>query len=218
VWRPVVLTGLIGLVLIVGVAKRDSLIGLEREGSAAVTRESTYMRASFTYVSWEMFKDKPFLGFGFGQFPREKETYLSDRSTALHLESIRGYVHHNTFLSVLTETGLVGFIIYLAMLATWTRNGWRLWNSANAPGWFRAHGLMLLSALLCYTAQMVFHDVTYSPIDNSMIFLLAGIAAGLQTEPASATFKTTKLAADPLRSNALRSNATSMGTPVLADI
>ncbi len=97
---------------------------------------------------------------------------------------------------MLTETGLVGFIIYLAMLATWARNGWRLWNSANAPKWIRAHGLMLLSALLCYMAQMVFHDVTYSPIDNSMIFLLAGIATGLQTEPAPAVCKPTTVVAN----------------------
>ena len=29
---------------------------------------------------------------------------------------------------------------------------------------------------------MVFHDVTYSPIDNTCLFLLAGLASGLLLE------------------------------------
>jgi O-antigen ligase len=178
-WRPVVLAGVAAVALLAVVTQWDSLVAFRREDSAAVTRESTYMRASFAYVSLKMFQDRPLWGVGFGQFPRENRVYLSDRSSDLHLESIRGYVHHNTPLCILVEMGLLGLIAYVAFLAAWARNGWRLWKCRGQPTWARAHGLILLAALVCYTAQMVFHDVTYSPIDNTLLYLLAGLASGL---------------------------------------
>jgi O-antigen ligase len=181
-WRPVVLVGLASLALLVGITQWDRLIGFQREGSAAQTRESTYMRASFAYVSWEIFKDYPIFGCGFGQFSRVNQTYLTDHSTDLRLESIRGYVHHNTFLCVLTETGVVGFGVYVAMLGGWIRCGWALWQKKSAPRWVRAHGLMLSSTVLLFTVQMVFHDVTYSPVDNSLIMLLVGMGVNLQSK------------------------------------
>jgi O-antigen ligase len=178
-WRPLILGGLTAVALLAIVTQWDSLVAFRREDSAAVTRESTYMRASFAYVSLQMFKDRPLRGVGFGQFTRRNRTYLSDRSTALHLESIRGYVHHNTPLCVLVEMGLIGLLVYLAFFAAWLRNGWRLWKNRQQPNWARAHGLILIAALACYAAQMIFHDVTYSPIDNTLLYLLAGLASGL---------------------------------------
>jgi O-antigen ligase len=179
-WRPLVLGGLTAVALLAVVTQWESLVAFQREDSAAVTRESTYMRASFAYVSLQMFKDRPLWGFGFGQFPRENRVYLGDRRPELRLESIRGYVHHNTPLCILVEMGLIGLLVYLALFAAWARNGWRLWRNRQQPNWVRAHGLVLLAGLACYTAQMIFHDVTYSPIDNTMLYLLAGLASGLQ--------------------------------------
>ena len=101
---------------VMSVVQLDSLANLQREGSATEARTSADMRASFAYVSWQMFLDRPILGFGFGQFYREKLPYLSDHSTPLQLELIRDFIHHNTYLSLLTETGIVGLGLYLAIL------------------------------------------------------------------------------------------------------
>ena len=177
-WRPVVLGGLAAAALMLTVTQLDSLTDLQREGSATEARESAGMRASFSYVSWQMFWDRPLWGFGFGQFPNEKLPYLSDRSTPLQLELIRDYIHHNTYLSLLTETGLIGLGLFLAILACWIRFGWRLTRDGNPP-WVRAHGVLLLGALAMYCTQMLFHDVSYTAVDNSLIFFLAGIASGL---------------------------------------
>ena len=84
------------------------------------------MRESFAYVSWQMFWDRPIWGCGFGHFYEEKLPYLSDRRTPLKLEEIRDYIHHNTYLSLLTETGVIGLGLFLAVLACWIRVGWQL--------------------------------------------------------------------------------------------
>ncbi len=178
IWRPIVLGALVSTALVMSVVQLDSLANLQREGSATEARTSADMRASFAYVSWQMFLDRPILGFGFGQFYREKLPYLSDRSTPLQLELIRDFIHHNTYLSLLTETGLVGLGLYLAILIAWARRGWRLARSDN-PAWVRAHGVLLLGALATYAVQMLFHEVSYTTLDNSLLFLLAGIAVGL---------------------------------------
>lgn len=177
--RVVALGGMAAAAILVLAFKGSDLVSLEREASGAVTRESTYMRVSFGYVSWQMFKDRPLAGFGFGQFPRENLPYLSDRDTSLHLEAIRGYIHHNTFLSVLVELGLVGFILFVMLLLLWTRSGLSLWRDRTAPDWMRAHALLMLACLAMYLSQLMFHEVSYSPQENSLIFLLAGVTTGL---------------------------------------
>jgi O-antigen ligase len=178
IWRPLVLGSLVSAALVLSVAQLGSLTNLQREGSATEARESAGMRASFAYVSWEMFLDRPILGFGFGQFYREKLPYLSDRTTPLELELIRDFIHHNTYLSLLTETGLVGLGLYLAILCGFARRGWRLCRDGN-PQWMCAHGTLLLGALATYALQMMFHEVSYTAIDNSLLMLLAGMAVGL---------------------------------------
>lgn len=179
-WRIVGLGAVLAAGLLVSVVNLDSLLGFQREGSAAETRNSASMRLSFAYVSWLMFLDRPILGHGFGEFPTAKLPYLDDRSVDLQLGMIREYAHHNTYLSLLTEVGLVGLGLFLAILALWGWNAWKLWSNQNAPAWARAQGLLLLGALPMYGLQALGHDLTYTPLDNSLLFLLAGLNAALR--------------------------------------
>ena len=96
-------------------------MGLEREGTAGESHHSVDQRKSFAYVSWQMFKDHPLMGVGFGRFYDRKLPYLSDRSQEFELESLRPLDHHNTLLSLLVETGLAGLAAFVALLAAWAR-------------------------------------------------------------------------------------------------
>lgn len=166
------------------VFKLDALVGLQREGTVADTRQSVDMRGSFAYVSWLMFQDHPILGFGFGQFPSAKLDYLSDRSTAMPLEQIRGYVHHNGYLSLLTETGLVGLALFLTVPIGWSYRAWRLWQEKELPSWERSVAPMTLGVLALYLCQLMFHELSYTPLDHSLVFFIAGLNANLTTEAA----------------------------------
>ncbi len=184
-WRPMLVATLITAALFMTISQLDSVTSLKREGNATEARESATMRACFAYVSWQMFLDRPLFGFGFGQFYQEKLAYLSDRTTPLELELIRDYIHHNTYLDLLTETGLVGLSLFLIVLSGWIRTAWRLSREEN-PLWVRAHGVLMLGALGTYAVQMMFHEVSYTVLDNGLLFFLAGIAAGLAPQFAAA--------------------------------
>jgi O-antigen ligase len=126
-----------------------------------------------------MFLDRPLFGCGFGQYFPESRPYLSDRSTDLPLEKARPYVQHNVFLALLTETGLLGAGLYVALLALWGRNAWRLWRWDEAPLAMRQCGLLFLALLAVYLSNAMFHDLAIIPMVNMLLFFLAGVMAGL---------------------------------------
>ena len=178
--RIVALAAVVCIGAVAALGNLDRLIAFQREGSAAETAQSVHMRGAFAYVSWKMFLDRPVWGFGFGRFPEAKLPYLADRQTDLPLETIRGYVHHNTFLSLLTETGLLGLAMFLGLLAAWARAGWQLLRQPLVTPWAKAQGLFFLAALACYLPQAVFHEMSYLPHDQALLFFLAGLTVGLE--------------------------------------
>ncbi|HEY6565636.1 MAG TPA: O-antigen ligase family protein, partial [Pirellulaceae bacterium] len=177
-FRRVVLYAMIA-VAVLAMPLKDRFLNLDRELGSQETLESSRMRAVFAYVSWLMFQDRPLAGFGFGHFPHEKLPYLNDRDTELRLESIRDYIHHNSYLSLLVELGGPGLAVYLMVLWSWGRLSWRLWHDQQAPDWMRGQALFGLVVLSNSLAQMAFHEVSYSPFENGVLFLVAGTVSGL---------------------------------------
>ena len=179
-WRAMVLGSIVTVGLLVAATNWEKIVSLERgDNSAESTRESAQLRKSFAYVSWQMFLDRPILGTGFGQFARDKVPYLDDRTVDLRLEPIRDWGHHNTFLSLLTEEGAVGLGLFLLLLGGWVVRAWRLRQDGWAEPASRTHAVVFLAALGVYGFQLMFHDVTFTPLDNSLVFFLAGITANL---------------------------------------
>jgi O-antigen ligase len=125
-----------------------------------------------------MFCDHPVLGVGFGRFYDAKLPYLSDRRQQIELESIRGLHHHNTLLSILTETGLVGIAAFMAVLIAWVRAAWVLATRAEQQ-WYRAHGVLMVAILVNYLSSALFHDLTLLPSQELLVFLMAVFTVNL---------------------------------------
>lgn len=178
-WRlPTFTVAAVGGLCLAAVAW-SSVVGLKREGTAGESHHSVDQRKSFAYVSWQMFKDHPFLGVGFGRFYDRKLPYLSDRSRAFELESLRSLHHHNTLLGLLTETGMIGLAAFLGLLAAWGRGAWtlvRLPTTTSLP-WVRSLGVLMLAVLVNYLASAVFHDLTLVPSQQWLLFFVAGLTA-----------------------------------------
>ncbi|MEX0585873.1 MAG: WecB/TagA/CpsF family glycosyltransferase [Pirellulales bacterium] len=183
-WRLPALSAasVVGVVLVA--ASWSSVMGLKREGTAEEAEHSVNQRESFAYVSWQMFKDHPLFGAGFGHFYEAKMPYLSDRRQEVELESIRSLDHHNTFLGVLTETGLVGLAAFCAVLVAWARQAWLLAKRVDGLAWMRAAGVLMLAILVNYLCSAMFHDLTLLPAQEMLLFLFAGLTVNLSVESA----------------------------------
>jgi O-antigen ligase len=177
--RPLILAAGSAACLAVGLLMGEQLLAFRRDTSAGDTRHSIFQRSAFAYVSWQMFLDRPILGVGFGNFYRAKLAYLADRRVDLPLDSIRDLEHHNTPLSVLTETGMVGLAVYASLLAAWGAAAWRLVRNREGDEPKRTVGLLMLGTLAAYATTALFHDFTLTPCDPLFLFYLAAIAVRL---------------------------------------
>ncbi|NUQ64786.1 MAG: O-antigen ligase family protein [Pirellulales bacterium] len=171
---------LVGAVVVASGWERFLAFKRDRNLDAQAAAESVELRPVLAMVAWKMFLDRPLAGCGFGQYLSASRDYVSDRSTDLVLEKAAPYVQHNTFLALLTETGLPGAALFVAVLVLWSREAWRLWRTPTAPLWVRQTGLLLLVLTSNYAINAMFHDVSIIAMVNMLLFFLAGVTTGLR--------------------------------------
>ena len=171
------LTAIVG-----GLVVGPSLVAFKREYSEAETLESTKMRGAFAYVSMQMFKDSPITGFGFNQFQVYNRPYLDDRTTNIRLESIRGYVHHNSYLSLIVDLGLVGATLYMIAAICMLRNCWVIWVHPTASAYARSGAVLSFCVIAVHGIQMAFHDVSFSSIENTILMMALGMSQVFRDE------------------------------------
>ncbi|TWT89700.1 O-Antigen ligase [Pseudobythopirellula maris] len=179
-WRLTATLGsavLMGLVLTVG---WSAIVNLEREDSGGVSAHSVQQREAFAYVSAQMVRDYPLVGVGFGRFYDKKLPYLSDRRQSFELESLRELHHHNTFLSLLTETGMLGLALYLSVLAGALVAAWRLVHSPLASDAERTLGYLLVATVAIYAPSALFHDLSLVHSDQWLVFVITGLGVGAE--------------------------------------
>ncbi len=111
-WRPLVVSGVVVVAIVVGVAVvavSPGTFGLENTSEDTVNK-ATAGRAKLIEGGLEMVRDRPVVGFGSGSFAavyRERKRVVSPVAAA---ES------HTIPLTVAAEQGLVGLLAYLALL------------------------------------------------------------------------------------------------------
>lgn len=169
--RTLILGTLFMSTVVGGLVLGPSLMAFKREYSEAETLESTRMRGAFAYVSVQMFKDSPITGFGFNQFQVYNRAYLDDRTTNIRLESIRGYVHHNSYLSLVVDLGLIGATLYLIAAICLIRNCWVIWIHPTASPLARSSAVLSFCVIAVHALQMAFHEVSFSSIENTILMM-----------------------------------------------
>jgi O-antigen ligase len=148
---------------------------------------SAKLRPIFVEVAWKMFRDRPLWGCGFGHYAREKYPYLKSADASQPLTMTKRYMQHNVFLAFLTETGLIGLGGLLAILVVIAMAGWKLWQDQNQDSLTRCFGLLLIAALLNYSINGMFHDVSIIPLSNLLLLFLWGLVNNLNTAKAAET-------------------------------
>jgi putative inorganic carbon (hco3(-)) transporter len=137
-------------------------------------------RVDLWRVGWRMVDAHPIQGVGAGNFPISSVHYLLQpgRTTEDSLIVDQPKVPHNIYLNVLAELGVVGFMLFAAILASC------LWSSLAAARTFArsgdvateiaARGLFL--ALVCYLVA----DFFSSQLFGKQLWLLLAIALALR--------------------------------------
>jgi O-antigen ligase len=116
----------------------------------------------------------PLDGVGIGNFPLRSVDFLV-RPGVLHNDSyvvVEPLEAHNIYLQLLAETGIVGFLLFAAVVATALRCGWQA-TRARAPG--RDHDLMVLAevTLVATVAVLVANFFAPGLFDKQMWLLFA---------------------------------------------
>lgn len=157
---------------------KDQLIRLKRDRylTAEDAAKSIELRPLLAVVAWEMFKDHPVAGHGFGQYREHSGPYHEIRSYGLPLEQARRYYQHNVVLSILVDSGLVGLTLLTTILGSLAGIGWQLARGRGVGKQQRAIGILLLGTLAAYLCNGMFHDVSVIPMVHMFLFYIAGLA------------------------------------------
>jgi O-antigen ligase len=89
---------------------------------------------------------------------------------------------HNSFLSLLAELGVIGLLVYLALIATIVRFGLRLYRLApNLRG--RIQGIMLVGITVAYLMPAFFANTLYlKQLSNVYFYVIVGGMIGVYGE------------------------------------
>ncbi|TWU26208.1 O-Antigen ligase [Novipirellula galeiformis] len=160
---------------------KDQFLRMKRDKNltSADAEKSIQLRPLLAVVAWEMFKDHPIKGHGFGQYFTHSGKYHSVRSYDMPLEDARPYAQHNVFLAILVDSGLIGLSMLIGVLVIVSSMAWNLARNQGHSVAIRNGGLIWLGTFAAYFCNGMFQDVTIIPMVNMYLFFAAGIVVTL---------------------------------------
>jgi O-antigen ligase len=99
-------------------------------------------------AGWAVWRDSPITGVGIGGFAPAAQDYLDFRT------QIEDLPPHNMFVGLLSETGIVGFLLFAVLIGGCMRRAWRAYKRSNpqrpdaSAVWLIAVGLLIAGGLL----------------------------------------------------------------------
>jgi O-antigen ligase len=158
--------GALGLALLLSVETTGNSLSSRAEESSPVL-----FRAAMYEAGWQMFLEKPVLGWG-----EDIQLELERRVRDFHQEA---YFFHNTFLEIAVQHGLWGLSLYAWMVVELLRLGYkRRVFSGRGDGAFPDHGFRELWPILMFVflVNACFVVMNYQFV-HGLLFTLAGILA-----------------------------------------
>ena len=124
-------------------------------------------RAAALDAGWEMFLEKPLLGWGAYRAPYE----MADRIAGYRQEEV---VAHNNYLEILVHHGVLGFALYIWLVVGLFRLGRKRSLLANGDFPDREFRALWPVLLLVYLVNGLFVVMNYQFV-NGLLFGIAGI-------------------------------------------
>lgn len=123
----------------------------------------------------DLFESHPIFGIGFGAF-----------SYSVSIEGLTDT--HNFYMRMLSEQGIIGFLLFVAVLLAALRSGWRLYRVAQSP-YLRGMGLGFMACVVATIVTNMFGDRWSYFVLGGYFFVLWGIVdrgIRLAMEPSTA--------------------------------
>jgi O-antigen ligase len=162
----VTMVGALGLLIALSFAdQRRNLTDRLRESGPLDFRQAVYAGA------WQMFLEKPLIGWGVNQMPGELARHVSGYKEKKELDS------HNTYLELLVEHGIVGLALYAWLMWEIWRLGRGLVPRAERDGLLNQQFHAMWPVLLgIYWANAAVVVMNYQFV-NGLLFTMAGMLA-----------------------------------------
>ena len=161
-----IIAGCVGLGLALCSAKMDDSLQ-----DRATERGPVEIRIGVYKAGWQMFLERPFSGWGVNQMPAE----LADRMTDYHL---RAFWVHNTYLELLVEHGIFGFLFYALIMVGLFRLGRKPSRAGLSNGRFPDQEFRRVWPIILavYLFNATFVVMNYQFV-NGLVFTIAGMLA-----------------------------------------
>ena len=165
---------LAGLILVVPLYSK--IVDIEKVISRFSAKDSVDSRINLYHAYLEMIKEKPVLGFGFGNFDNCSQEYFS---------MIKGDVRtiptiHDSFFGIIVELGGLGFIIFLCILASICWKSFILFRHSREQGFLGKEIVIVFWGIgIVYFTNLFFVDMKFHQVQNVIFYMVAGIILGL---------------------------------------
>lgn len=131
-------------------------------------------------IALNMAKQNPLFGVGYGRFNSEWENYVT-HNKYISPKDFDG--NHNTFLGLLAEIGLVGFIFYLTIFYYLSRMCVAIYMKLDKTNVIdKSFVVLVLAMVASYFVTAQFVDIRFQQFQSTIMFLFFGIAASLYSK------------------------------------
>jgi hypothetical protein len=140
------------------------------------------IRVVIDRISTKLAEEKPILGWGYGSFDTVKQT-VNFNPDPLTRSDVLQYTSHNTFLTVLAETGGIGLLV---LLLPWVILARRTLTAAALRGPQQWAVVATLAMLGVWIVGAGTFDVRFFSLASALPFLAAGLMRRLELDRQSA--------------------------------
>ena len=172
--RLLIIGALVMAVLGTGILSSHLALSVDRFGDS----DPVYDRLVVFDAMMQMAEMKPILGWGYETLDQNIQHYYRQVNNAYI--SSRLVTSHNTYMTILTELGLAGFLLYMFPVAWWFILSLRVWQRMAKKGfWSRSLlGILWLMMLFNFTVSN-FMDMRWFPIGVTLWWLVLGLIANM---------------------------------------
>lgn len=120
-------------------------------------------RIGINYTSFEIIKDHPVFGIGFGMQTYDNKDLLDKYNAKIPVKYRQATpiaAPHNLLFDVAVRTGLVGVLLFFYMIITFIRMSWKIVRHGT-DDFIRNWGLYFMAAFIAFVIQAMFADATF---------------------------------------------------------